>query len=527
MKLIKSTDIPGLIKDGDMVVMPGITSCYAEEAMIRIAESYEKTGHPAHLTLFWQAAIGILGGDRGISSLCQDGLFDIAISGHISGCGVPMTEFCRDNRAEFYNFPQGVTIQLLRAAADGGPGVITKIGLGTYMDPRVDCAQMNSISKKRLVELLEIDGEEWLLYKTPKKKFDVVLIRGTYIDEEGNISIENEAYKNGYLMAAAAAKATGGIVIAQVEKVIQSGSRNPKDIEIPGILVDYAFEADPYYHMQTGDTQFDPAFAGQVRVPITSIPPMPMNFKKVICRRAAMEINKGDIVNLGVGTPEFVSNVAGEEGCPDLFTLTSESGAIGGLSGKAHDFGASRNASAMIENEDMMVIYNGGTLDEGILGFLQVDENGNVNSSSRNGLGIGIGGFMNVAAGASHPLFIAQMVAGTRGNAPVYEFGNGQLKIVKEGNVKKFIKKVDQISFNGKIGLEQGKDITFITERAVFKLTKEGMTLIEIAPGLDLQKDVLDQMEFEPIVSPDLKLMPAEIFNEEWGGLAEHVHSKG
>ena len=525
MKIIKSTDVPSLIKDGDMVVMPGITNCYAEEAMIRIAESYEKTKHPAHLKLFWQAAIGILGGDRGISSLCQDGLFDIAYCGHISGCGVPMTEYCRDLKAEFYNYPLGVTVELMRSTANGAPGVVTKIGLGTYMDPRVDCACMNSISKKKTVELLNIDGEEYLLYKNPGK-FDVVLIRGTYMDEDGNITIDNEAYKTGYLMGAAAAKATGGIVIAQVERIVKRGTLNPMRVEVPGILVDYAFEADPYYHMQTGDTQFDPAFAGQVKVPLDSIPGIPLNFKKVISRRAAMEIKKGDIVNLGVGTPEFISNVAAEEGCPDLFTLTAESGAIGGVPGQNHDFGASRNAQANIQTEDMFVVYNGGALDEGFLGFLQVGPEGHVNSSSRGGLGIGIGGFMNIAGGAKKVVFMAQMVAGTKGNAPKYEIGNGQIKVVKEGNVKKFVKQVPQISFNGPVALEEGKTVLYITERCVFKLTREGLMITEIAPGIDLQKDILDQMDFAPIVSPDLKVMPGEIFNEEWGGLAELVHSQ-
>jgi len=526
LKIIQSTDIPGLVKDGDLVLLPGITNCYAEEAMIRIAESYEKTKHPAHLTIYWQAAPGILGGTRGLSSLCQDGLFDMAICGHISGCGVPMTEYCRDNKAEFYNFPLGVTIQLMRAAADGSPGVITKIGLGTYMDPRVDCAQMNAVSKKKLVELMNIDGEEYLLYKAPKH-FNVVLIRGTYIDEDGNITIENEAYKNSYLMAAAAAKATGGIVIAQVEKMVLRGTMNPKQVEVPGILVDYAYIADPYYHMQTGDTQFEPAFAGQIRVPLDSIKGIPMSFKKVICRRASMEIGKGDIVNLGVGTPEFISNIAAEEGCPDLFTLTAESGAIGGVPGQNHDFGAARNAQATIECEDMFVVYNGGTLDDGFLGFLQVGPEGNVNSSSRGGLGIGIGGFMNIAGGAKKVVFIAQMVAGTKGNSPQYEIGNGQLKITREGNVKKFVSKVDQISFNGSVALDEGKTVLYITERCVFKLTREGLMLIEIAPGVDLQKDILDQMDFAPVISPDLKLMPSEIFNEEWGGLKAYVNSLG
>lgn len=522
MKLIQPSEILGLIEDYDTILIPGITNCYAEQATELLAKAYAETKHPGHLTLIWQAAIGILGGDRGISSLCQEGLFDVAYAGHVSGCGVPMTEFCRDLKAEFYNFPQGILIQMMRAITQHAPGVISKIGLGTYMDPRIDCGRMNSISKKSLIELLEIGGEEYLLYKAPKK-VDIALIRGTYIDEDGNITIENEAYKSSFLMAAAAARATGGKVIAQVEYLVKRGTMNPKNVEIPGILVDYAYIADPYYHMQTGDTQYHPALSGQAKIPLEDIPSIKMDEKKVMCRRAAMEIKKGDIVNLGVGTPEFVANVAAEEGCSELFVLTSECGSVGGIPGHAHDFGSAWNAMATIEAEDMMAIYDGGILDDGFLGFLQVGPDGNVNSSNRNGLGVGIGGFMNVAGGASKVIFIAAMTAGSRGEQPVYEFGNGRLKIVKEGNIKKFVKQVAQISFNGKEALKLGKEVVYVTERCVFHLTDAGLELVEIAPGLDLQKDILDQMEFEPVVSKDLKTMPAEIFNEGWGGLRAYA----
>ncbi len=525
MKILSVDEIGKLVKDYDTVLIPGITNCYAEQVIYKIADRYKETQHPGHLTLIWQAAPGILGGDRGLSCLCQDGMFDTAIVGHVAGCGVPMTEFCRDLKAEFYNYPQGTLIQMMRAIAQRDPGVITKIGLGTYMDPRIDGGRMNSISKKDMVELLEIDGEEYLLYKAPKK-VDIALVRGTYMDEDGNIAIDREAYKSSFMMAAAAAKATGGKVIAQVEYVVKRGSLNPKQIEIPGILVDYAYVADPYYHMQTGDTQYHPALSGEAKIPLGDVPSIPFDEKKIMCRRAAMEISQGDIVNLGVGTPEFISGVAAEEGCPDLFTLTSECGSVGGVPGSAHDFGAAWNAQATIEAEDMMTIYNGGILDDGFLGFLQVDEKCNLNSSNRGGLGVGIGGFMNVAGGASKVVFISALTAGTRGNQPEYEFGNGQLKIKKEGNIKKFVKEVRQISFNGKETLKLDKEVFIVTERCVFEMTQRGLELIEIAPGIDLQKDILDQMEFAPVISENLKLMPAEIFNETWGGLKAYAQSK-
>lgn len=520
MKVITSKEAVELIKDRDTLLIPGVTNCYAEEIITLLAEKYSKEKSPSHLQVIWQGAPGILGGTRGLSCLCQDGLMDVIVCGHVAGCGVPMIEYCRELKAEFYNFPQGVLIQMMRAITMGQPGVITKIGLGTYMDPRVDCGQMNAISKQQKIELLTIDNEEYLLYKRPEK-VGVSVVRGTYMDEDGNISIDNEAYKTSFMMAAACAKATGGIVIAQVEHIVKRGTLHPKRIEIPGFLVDYAYVADPYYHMQTGDTQYSPCFAGDIKIPMEAIPPIPMNEKKVMCRRAAMEIGKGHIVNLGVGTPEFISNVCAEEGCIDEFLLTSECGSIGGVPGHAHDFGAAYNAQATIESEDMMCIYDGGILNEGFLGFIQVGPNGNVNSSNRKGLGVGIGGFMNVAGGASKVCFISSLTAGTKGNQPVYEFGDGKMKIVKEGNIKKFVNMIDQISFNGSETLKLGKEILYITDRCVFELRKEGLTLIEIAPGIDLQKDILDQMEFTPIIAPDLKEMPAEIFNENWGGLKE------
>ena len=518
MKIIQSSEIGKLIKDGDSVLLTGITGAFAEEAIYAIEDSFLQTAHPANLTFYWQAAVGDMD-TKGLSHICHEGLMTRGIGGHLNGCGRRMTEFSRDNKAEIYNWPQGVCVAMMHAVAAHTPGVITKIGLKTFMDPRIDGGRMNKAAKDNLIELIEIGGEEWLLYKAPQK-LDVVLIRGTYADEKGNISMDKEGYKLGQLAAAEAARATGGIVICQVEDIVEAGTLNPKEVEVPGILVDYVFKAKPEYHWQTSASVYNSVFAGKIRVPLNAVPRQPLSVKKIMARRAAMELRKGNIVNLGVGTPTDISSIAAEEGCSDLFTLTTESGGIGGVPAAGNDFGCVWNGDAVIESGAIFDMYDGGTLDVGCLGFLEVGPNGDLNSSNRGGLGIGVGGFMNIAGGASKVVFLGAFTAGLhKGEGPEYELGNGRLKIIKEGNCKKFIHKIAQISFSGEVALDEHKEIYYVTERAVFKLVRAGLKLIEIAPGIDLQRDVLDQMEFRPIIAEDLHEMPAEIFNEEWGGL--------
>lgn len=514
MKLIPSSLVPSLIPDGGTILSTGITlGGFAEEAFMEIERSFLETGRPRGLTQYWQASVGDMQ-TRGFSHMCHEGLLVKAVGGHIAGCGKAMTEFCRDNKAAIYNWPQGVCVALLHAIAAKTPGVVTKIGLKTFMDPRHGGGRMNTAATEDLIELVELGGEEWLLYKAPKK-IDVAIIRGTLADENGNISMRKEGYKLGQLAAAEAARATGGIVICQVERIVKAGTLNPKEVEVPGILVDYVYTAKPEYHWQTAKSVYNPVFSGEVRVPLDHIPPVPFDVKKVMARRAAMELRKGFIVNLGVGTPEVVSAVAGEEGCSDLFTLTTEAGGIGGVPAQGNDFGCCWNGEAVIETAGIFDMYDGGTLDAGCLGFLEVGPNGDLNSSSRGGLGVGVGGFMNIAGGAKHVVFISAFTAGKT----QYALENGRLAILREGAQKKFVNQLKQISFSGEVALDQGKDITYVTERCVFKLTRAGLELVEIAPGVDLQRDILDQMEFRPVISENLKSMPPEIFQEKWGGL--------
>ncbi|HWQ73675.1 MAG TPA: CoA-transferase [Syntrophomonas sp.] len=525
-KIIKSDEIHNYIRDGDTVFLTGMTlGGFAEEAIIEIERSFLEKGSPRDLTLYFQSGVGNRR-DRGMAHIAHEGLLKRVVGGHLMGCGPEMVKLSQENRIEVFNFPQGVMSAMCRHIASGKPGVITKIGLKTMMDPRNGGGKMNQRAESEdLVELINIHDEEWLLYRIPK--IDVTLIRGTVADEKGNVSVYKEGYQVGQLAAAQAAKACGGIVICQVENIVEAGTIKPKEVKIPGILIDYVYVGKPEYHWQTGKTQYNPVFSGEIRIPLGDIPLEKLSARKVIARRAAMELKTGDIVNLGVGIPEAVSSVAAEEGVDRLFTLTTEAGGIGGIPANALDFGCCWNPEATLEMEDQFDLYDGGILDFGCLGCLQIAPDGSLNASMRDGGAIGVGGFMNVTGGAGKIAFVTTMTGGiNKEEGPEFEIQDGRLIILKEGNKKKFVNNIEQITFNGSIAAEENRDILYITERAVFKLTKEGLLLTEIAPGVDLEKDILANMEFKPIISENLKLMPAEIFNETWNGLAKIMDAK-
>lgn len=521
MKIIKANELCNYIKDNDTLMITGITlGGFAEEAFVEIGKSFDETGHPKDLTMYWVASVGNRG-ERGLSHVAKEGLLKRGVGGHLLGCGPAIGKMCATNAAEFYNFPQGVMSEMNRAIAEKKPGVITKVGLKTAMDPRLGGGKMNARTTEDLVELIDIHGEEWLLYQIPS--IDVTIIRGTLSDEDGNISICKEGYCLGQLTAAQAAKASGGIVICQVERIVKSGTIHPKEVKVPGILVDYVFVAKPEYHWQTGQTVYNPSFSGECRIPLNDVPIEKLSPRKVIARRAAMEIGKDSIVNLGVGIPEAIGSVAAEEGVLDAFVLTTETGSIGGVPAAAHDFGCSYNPVATIEMEDQFAIYDGGILDYTCLGCLQVSPKGDVNVSMRNGTGIGVGGFVNVSTGAKKIVFASTFIGGIKKeDLSKVAIIDGKVDIQKEGNSKKFVNEIEQVSFSAEVALENKKEVLYVTERAVFKLVEGGIQLIELAPGVDLQKDVLDQMDFAPIIG-EYKMMPPEIFREIWGGLKAHI----
>lgn len=526
-KIIKSGEIRNYIKSGSTIMVTGITlGGFAEEAAVEIEKCFLETGAPRDLAFYFMTGIGNRK-DTGLAHIAHEGLLKRAVGGHLLGCGPAMVSLCRENKAEIYNFPQGVMASMCRYVAAKKPGVITRIGLKTMMDPRFGGGKMNKLtaSCEDLVELISIHGEEWLLYKLPE--IDVTLIRGTVADVKGNISVYKEGYQLGQLAAAEAARACGGIVIAQVQNIVEAGTLKPKDVKVPGILVDYIFTSKPEYHWQTAQTVYNPVFSGEIRIPLDSIPLEKLSARKVIARRASMELTPGDIMNLGVGIPEAISSVAAEEGCESLFTMTTEAGGVGGIPASAHDFGCCWNAEATLEMADQFDMYDGGALDFGSLGCLQVAPDGSVNASMRDGGGIGVGGFMNVAGGAKKIVFTFTFTGGkNQGEGPKFEIKDGKLKILAEGNEKKFVNKIEQVTFSGEVAAADGRDILFVTERAVFELSGKGLVLTEIAPGVDLEKDLLANMEFKPIVSDKLKLMDAAMFDEKWGKLAQLMAAK-
>lgn len=508
-KVITPQQAAELVKDGDRIVMSGfIGMCHPQEITYALEDRYLKTGHPKNLDLFFPTNVGD-GTDRlGMNHMAHEGMLRSIVGGHWNL--VPaLQKLVTENKVQAWNLPIGTLGQLLREIAAHRPGVITKIGLNTFVDPRLQGGKMNEVTKEDLVELMEIDGEEYLRYK-PFKKIDVGTIRGTYADENGNITMQKEAAFLEALAMAEAVKNTGGIVIAQVEDIVENGTLNPKDVKVPGILVDYIVKGTPDNHWQTYMDPYKPELSGQIKKPLGALESMPLNARKVISRRAAMELSPNAIVNLGIGIPEGIANVANEEGIKGL-KLTVEAGNIGGVPSSGVGFGSATNPECTIDSPAMFDFYDGGGLSQAFLGLAECDEKGNINVSRFGPRIAGCGGFINITQSTPVVAFCGTFTAkGLKEN-----IGDGKLEILNEGQVKKFKKEAEQITFSADFAKKAGQKVLYITERAVFELKDGEFTLTEIAPGIDLQKDVLDQMDFQPKIADDLKLMDERLFREE------------
>lgn len=511
-KILSLEEAVAMIPDNATVGVGGFIGCgHPQEFSVGIEESFLKTGHPNNMTIMFSAGIGDGTDNLGLNKIGHEGLLKRIIGGHW-GLIPKLQRLVFENKVEGYNLPLGTISLMFRDIAGNRPGTFTKIGLKTFVDPRIEGAKMNERSKEDLVELMEIHGEEWLLYKS--FPINVALIRATYCDESGNATMEKEAATLDSLAIAQAAKNSGGIVLLQVEKVVQNGTLDPRMVKIPGIYVDGIVVSRPENHMQTYAEQYNPSFSGEVKVPVNSIPPMKLDQRKIICRRAAMDLDPSAIINLGIGMPEGVANVANEEGLPGL-KLTVEAGGIGGVPNAGTAFGTCTNPDAIIDQPYQFDFYDGGGLGQAFLGLAECDCHGNINVSRFGPKIAGCGGFINITQTAPVVVYCGTFTA----SGLKIAVEDGKLQILQEGKVKKFKQNVEQITFSAEYATETGQKVLYVTERAVFELIKGVLTLIEIAPGVDLEKDVLAQMEFKPAIAEDLKLMDECLFRPEVMGL--------
>jgi len=522
-KVITARAAARMIRDGATVATSGFVGIgFAENIAVALEKRFlgedpeSPAGTPRDLTLVYAAGQGD-GKDRGLNHLGHEGMLRRVVGGHW-GLAPRLQELAMAGKIEAYNLPQGVISQLFRDIAAHKPGQISRVGMGTFVDPRNGGGKINDVTKEDLVELIRVAGEDYLFYKA--FPIDVGIIRGTTADVHGNITMEHEALTLEALAIATAAHNSGGLVIAQVERICEAGVLHPRRVKIPGVLVDCVVVAEkPQYHAQTFGEPYNPAWSGEARVPVTSLPAMPLCDRKIIARRAAMELVPDAVVNLGIGIPEGVAAVASEEGLTDLLTLTAEAGVLGGVPAGGLNFGAATNAEAVIDQPSMFDFYDGGGLDIAFLGLAQADARGNLNVSKFGKRLSGAGGFINISQSAKRVVFVGTFTAGDLEIA----VEAGKLRIVREGKTRKFVAQVEHLTYSGPFAAKRGQPALYVTERCVFRLTKGGLELIEIAPGIDLQRDILGQMGFVPLISPNLVTMDARIFTDAPMGLRARV----
>src|SRR5215207_8788119 len=496
-KIVTAPEAIALIRDGDTVAVSGFVGIGTpDELIIALAERFRETAAPSGLTLMFAAAPGD-GKERGLNRLADERLVRRVVGGHWSL--VPkLGALALDDKIEAYNLPLGCVSHLYRDIAAGLPGTLSKVGLRTFVDPRLGGGKLNAGTTEDLVELVELRGKPWLLYKT--FPIQIALVRGTTADPAGNITMEREALLLDNLAAAMAAKNSGGLVIAQVERIAAADSLSPREVVVPGVLVDCVVVARPENHLQTYGTPYNHAYSGRQKVPLDRIEPLPM----------------GGVVNLGIGMPEGVAAVAADERVLKYLTLTAEPGIIGGMPQGGLDFGAALNPDAVIHQNQQFDFYDGGGLDLACLGMAQADGRGNVNVSRFGRKLAGAGGFINISQNAKKLLLAGTFTAG--GLEIAVE--DGRLRIVREGRMPKFLAEVEQITFSGDYAAETGQPVLYVTERCVFRRTPAGMELAEVAPGIDIERDILAHMGFQPIVDAP-KPMDPRIFGPEVMGLEQ------
>jgi len=513
-KIVDAREAANLIKEGDTIAIGGAGAGHAvpDSLLQGLGERYVETKEPRNLKMIHPCGIGD-NDSRGMNHVAFEGLVDTNIGG-FWGNAPKMVQLALQNKIKGYNFSQGVLGHLMRATASGKPGIVTQIGLNTYVDPRLEGGKLNAITTEDLVEVIEIAGKEYLFYKTVP--IDVAFIRGTTIDCEGNLTMEEEVGFFSMLSIAQSAKVNKGIVIAQVKRTADTHC-DPGQVKVPGIFIDYVV-VEPDQEM-TFLTSFDPALVKR-DVPYKSEELNLEGVKRIVSRRAALELRAGTFVNLGYGMSDGVPIVAQQEGITDQLVFMIEQGAIAGIPTTGLNFGAMFNPSAILDDVYQFDFFHGGGLDMAFLGFAQVDQSGNINSTRFGDFVTGSGGSIDISSSAKKIVY-----CGTFAVKSEQEINTSGVSITNPGTVKKFVKRVQQVSFSGQSAMERGQTVIYVTERAVFQLTSGGVMLIEIAPGVDLHRDILEMMEFKPIISEDLKIINQIIYQSYELGLKEMFYA--
>jgi len=515
-RVINAEDAARLVDDGDTLLIGGSGAGHSVPDLLieAIAKRFEAQAQPRNLTTVHPVGLGDRAG-RGIGHLAHPGLLKRVVCGTLVD-SPPVEQLAIDDKIEAYTLPQGCLSQLTREMAAGRPGLITHVGLRTFVDPRHGGGRQSKLATEDLVELVTIAGREYLRFKP--FHIDLALIRGTTADEDGNVTMEHEAVFGEMLSMAQAARRAGGVVIVQVKRLANRGTLPPKQVKIPGMLVDFIV-VDPN-QTQTFFTVHDPAYAGELKVPLSQLAKLPFSPRKVIARRAAFELFPGAICNLGSGVSTGIASIAAEERALDAIVLTNEQGLIGGAPATGNEPGAARNYHAMIDQPYQFDFYDGGGLELAFLSFAEVDEQCNVNVSRFGNKIVGPGGFINISQNARTIVFSGTFTSG----GLEIDWPEGVTQITREGREKKFVRSVEQVTYSGPLANEGGQKALYVTERAVFQRNHAGrLELIEIAPGIDIDRDILRLMDFKPEISRQLKEMDVRLFLPQPMGLADII----
>ncbi|WP_198376238.1 acyl CoA:acetate/3-ketoacid CoA transferase [Neoroseomonas rubea] len=501
MRRATAEEAAALVRDGDTLLIGGSGGGHAvpDALLAALGRRFRDSGAPRAITALHPVGLGD-GEHRGLGHLAQKGLLKRNIAGSYVN-SPPVAAMAFRDEIEAWSLPQGALSQLMREMAAGRPGLLTKTGLHTFVDPRLGGGAQSPSATEPLVELVNFRGEDYLFFKP--YHVDVAFLRGTTADEDGNVSMEKEAVTLEMLSEAQATKRCGGIVIVQVERIARAGSIHPKMVKIPGILVDVVVVEPGQW--QTYETFYSPAYSGEFRIPLGDIPRLPPGPRRIVARRGALELFRGAVCNLGSGIFTGIANVAAEEAVLDQVCLTNEQGNIGGAPASGGEAGAAMNPHAQVDQPYQFDFYDGGGLDLAFLSFAEFDAAGNVNVSRFGNKLIGPGGFINISQGARNLVFGGTLTAGGKPKA---------------------VARVEQVTFSGPYARQRGQKVLYVTERAVFRLEAEGPVLAEIAPGLDPERDVIAAMGFRPAIAPDLRPMDARLFADAPMGLAADLAAK-